>query len=143
MGRRSSSSRSSSSRPTQTTQAVITATVTLTEQSDGDPDGTPLISSLVVHGHEIDPTNSFQLCTALSMLVRTLLHLIQRVDGVEARIEIPHEGSAVVREISVRAHLRVWFGGVSALFLQGIGDLAAQFPQKLTLTIERAGAADR
>lgn len=133
MGRRSSPSRSTS-----TDLAAITAAITITEQSDGKPYATPLIRSLVVRGHEVDPTNSFQLCTALSMLVRTLLHLIQRVDGIEAHIEIPHEGSTIIREIGIRAHLQAWFGGVSALFLQGIGDLAAQFPQKLTLTIERA-----
>lgn len=91
----------------------------------------------MVNGHEIDSTNSFQLCTALSMHVRTFLHLIQGVDGIEAHIEIPHEGTTVISDIVIPIYLQEWFSGVSALFLRGMHDLAKQFPKKMDLTIER------
>lgn len=111
----------------------IVATVTVTKvQHDS------LLSALSVTGHEVDRAGNFQLCTALSMHVRTILHLIQHTPQIHARIEIPHEGVTVIENIKVPIRLHQWFGGVSALFLQGIRDLAEQFPQQLALTVARA-----
>ena len=89
-----------------------------------------VLSSVEIHGHEHDAAQNFQLCTALSMHVRTVLHLIQDTADVRAQIDRPHEGSTTITDIQIPDRLQTWFSGVSALFLQGLHDLAAQFPRQ-------------
>lgn len=110
----------------------IAAVITLT---GADDERRLLLTSLEVHGHEIDPRREFLLCTALSMHVRTVLHLLQHTADLSAEIDVPHEGSTIIHQISVSPQLTEWFSGVSALFLQGMRDLAAQFPRQFSLTV--------
>jgi len=66
--------------------------------------------------------------------VRTLLHLIQ-LYRIEATIKLPHAGATTISNITPPLTAHVWFAGVSALFLQGVRDLAELFPQKFVLKI--------
>ena len=95
-----------------------------------------LLCTVRVHGHEVDPARSFKLCAALSMHVRTLLHVIQ-IHNVDARIVLPQEGDATIADIVPSLDMHAWFAGVSATFIQGCRDLAAEFPRQFLFKITR------
>ena len=104
---------------------MITATVTR--------DHTALLRSLAVQGHaEHGPPGSDVVCAAVSVLTRTAAAVLSGKPAITAELLAPARGELYL-DITCRREGEPYLSVVQDFLLEGLGSVAAEYPECLRL----------
>ncbi|MFW6329404.1 MAG: ribosomal-processing cysteine protease Prp [Alkalispirochaetaceae bacterium] len=97
------------------------------------------LRSLYSSGHAIDPGEGSPACAAVSVLVAGTSRTLSGRGGCHVDGRAPEPGSLELKVLRVRPGRGRWLRGVTDLLLQGLRDVADEYPEALQLTIEEKG----
>lgn len=83
------------------------------------------------------PKGSDPVCAAATVLLRTAARTLERKQGIELSGGAPSPGQMQFEILALPESLRGWISGVSEALFQGLTDLAMEFPDKVSVQVER------
>jgi hypothetical protein len=96
-----------------------------------------LIKSCQVSGHAgAGPRNGDVVCAAVSVLSRTALRTLSKLEGVSVRGKAPQRGDLFM-EIEYTEACRGQVAGITAFLLEGFISVSEEFPEHCCVRIQR------
>ncbi|TVR04275.1 MAG: ribosomal-processing cysteine protease Prp [Spirochaetaceae bacterium] len=89
------------------------------------------------HGHAPGATGSNTVCAAVSALLGSSARLLAAQTDLAVDGSADREGELEVVVSSCPEKRRSWLGGVTALLLQGLDDIAVGYPEQVRVTVTR------
>ncbi len=91
-------------------------------------------SGFAAKGHDI-------VCSAVSVLLRTVSRTLEIEPAVEVTGKIEKEGKLYLKLSLLDVSKRAWLQGVSAFTVMGLKDLASEYPSFCRIHLERDDSA--
>lgn len=103
-------------------------------------DGSGALSSLTVRGHASLGSRTVSAeCAAVSGIVRACAQTIDERDDIAAAGSAEAPGDLVLGIDRVAAGAELWLRGVTDVIVTGIGRIARESPQEVTMAVEYEG----
>ena len=100
-----------------------------------DPAG--CLVRLQSNGHAPGAAGSNVVCAAVSALLGSGARLLAAQSDLTVDGTADREGELEVVVSSFPSHRQSWLGGVTALLLQGLDDIAREYPEQLRVAVNR------
>lgn len=82
------------------------------------------------------PKGNDPVCAAATILLRTAARSFERKQGIVLAGSAPRPGELRFEILSFPETLRGWLSGVGETLLQGLTDLAAEYPDRISVQVE-------
>lgn len=100
-------------------------------------DSEGILRSCQVSGHAgAGPRNGDVVCAAVSVLSRTALRTLSKIEGVTARGKAPERGELFM-EIDYTEACMAQVAGITAFLLEGLVSVSEEFPEHCCVRIQR------
>lgn len=97
------------------------------------------LHALSSEGHAIDTGQGSVPCAAVSALLGGVARLLADSSGCTVDGRAPEPGRLELELKRLRPGARRWYRGVTDLLLQGLRDVAREYPGEMQLTVEEKG----